>query len=107
MQYLFEVVKLLINPFSIRPREAMRIQLKLDVNTNILYTTKYNNILTKYKVVTKYGIITVLHASHTYIRTDQFSKTTFLDSGDLKTYKSGENSISKILTENNTSITLR
>ena len=35
----------------------------------------------------------------THILTDQFAKTTFVDSRDLKTYKSGENSTSKILTE--------
>ena len=31
-------------------------------------------------------------------------KKHFMDSGDQKVYKSGENSASKILTENNTSI---
>ena len=36
------------------------------------------------------------------IRTDQFPKTNFLDSENLKTYKPGKNSTSKILTENNT-----
>ena len=43
----------------------------------------------------------------TRIRTNQFPKTPFLDSEDLKTYRLDENSTSEILTENNTSITLR
>ena len=41
-------------------------------------------------------IIRRLHTTHVCI--DKIPKTSFLDSGNLKTYKSGENSISKILT---------
>ena len=44
---------------------------------------------------------------YTHICTNQFPKTTFMDSGDLQTYKSGENSRSKILSKNNTSIIYR
>ena len=40
-----------------------------------------------------------------HIGTDQFPINTFLDSGDLKTYISGEISTNKILTENITFIT--
>ena len=49
---------------------------------------------------------TIAHI-HTYILTDQFSKIIFLDSGDLKTFKSSEISILKTLTEYNTSINYR
>ena len=43
--------------------------------------------------------------THTHIQTDKFSKIIFRKSGDPKTNKSGENSASKILIENNAPFT--
>ena len=65
---------------------------------------RYLYQFSRYKALNIHFAITY---THTHIRTDQLPKTTFLDSGDLKTYKSGKHSTSKILTENTTSITLR
>ena len=46
------------------------------------------------------------HDTHERVHTHRpISETAFWGSGDLKTHKSGKNSTSKILTENNTSIT--
>ena len=47
------------------------------------------------------------YKEHTYKYTHMhrpISKNHFMDSGDQKAYKSGENSASEILTKNNTSI---